>query len=54
VTGDHYLEAALFTFGYYKDLGKRAMAQLSDDELHWKPTPRPTVLQSSSSTRQAT
>lgn len=37
MTGDHRLEAALLTFSYYKDLGERAMAQLSDDELHWKP-----------------
>ena len=37
MSGDPHLEAALFTFGFYKDLGERAMAQLSDDELHWKP-----------------
>ena len=37
MSGDPHLEAALSTFGSYKDLGERAMAQLSDDELHWKP-----------------
>ena len=37
MSGEHYLEDALFTFGYYKDLGERAIAQLSDDELRWKP-----------------
>ncbi len=37
--GEHYLEDALFTFRFYKDLGERAMTQLSNEQLHWTPDP---------------
>jgi hypothetical protein len=34
-----YLTDAKKLFGYYKSLGEKAMAQVSDDQLNWKPDP---------------
>ena len=34
-----YLTDAKKLFGYYKSLGEKAMAHVSDDQLNWKPEP---------------
>lgn len=34
-----YLTDMRKLFGYYKSLGEKAMAQVSDDQLNWKPDP---------------
>jgi hypothetical protein len=35
-----YLESALAEFNRYKLLGEKAIGQLDDDALHWKPHPK--------------
>lgn len=34
---ERFLQDVLFTLNWYKDLAERALAQLSDEQLHWKP-----------------
>lgn len=36
---ESYLESALYYFQYYKDLAEKAIAQVSDEQLHWAPNP---------------
>jgi hypothetical protein len=35
----NYLESALYEFNKYKRLGEKAMVQLDDAHLHWRPHP---------------
>lgn len=35
--GENYLESTARLFRYYKGLGDKALAQISDSEAHWRP-----------------
>lgn len=35
--GQNYLRSIMELFQYYKELGDKALAQISDSEIHWRP-----------------
>jgi hypothetical protein len=36
---NNYLESTRSLFRYYRDLGDKALAQISSDQIHWQPSP---------------
>lgn len=35
----NYLDSARKLFGYYRELGDKALAQIDDEHIHWQPSP---------------